>query len=123
MNNFRLSTYNGEVNYLTQKELEILLYVEPTVIRLLDGRVIDSTTKKILPKLVCCVYKILTEDGSFILANSLSEAANIVGLYPDTLSKYLEFNADNPKSHDGFVAIKKHFIQRVRVFTGRLFTD
>jgi hypothetical protein len=58
MNNFRLSTYNGEVKSLTQEELEILLCAEPTVIRLLDGRVIDSTTKKILPKLVCCVYEI-----------------------------------------------------------------
>jgi hypothetical protein len=58
MNNFRLSTYNGEVKSLTQEELEILLYAEATVIRLLDGRVIDSTTKKILPKLVCCVYEI-----------------------------------------------------------------
>jgi hypothetical protein len=132
MNNFRLSTYNGEVKILTQEELEILLNAEPTVIRLPDGRVIDSITKKILPKLVCCVYEILTEDGSFILANSLSEAAKIVGLYPDTLSKYLDFNACLPLAErsapnskedhtrkDGYVAIKKHFIKRVRVFTGR----
>nr|YP_010714075.1 LAGLIDADG homing endonuclease [Fuscoporia gilva]WDD39638.1 LAGLIDADG homing endonuclease [Fuscoporia gilva] len=132
MNNFRLSTYNGEVKFLTLEELEILLNAEPTVIRLPDGRVIDSTTKKILPKLVCCVYEILTEYGSFILANSLSEAAKIVGLYPDTLSKYLDFNASltlaersAPNStedltrKDGYVAIKKHFIKRVRVFTGQ----
>ena len=92
MNNFRLSTYNGEVKFLTQEELEILINAEPTVIRLPDGRVIDRTTKRILPKLVCCVYEIFTEHGSFILANSLSEAAKIVGLYPDTLSKYLDFN-------------------------------
>jgi hypothetical protein len=127
MNNFRLSTYNEEVKSLTQEELEILLNAEPTVIRLLDGRVIDSTTKKILPKLVCCVYEILTEDGSFILANSLTEAAKIVGLYPDTLSKHLDFNAvrSDPNSKvdqtrkGGFVAIKKHFIKRVRIFTGQ----
>jgi hypothetical protein len=92
--------------------------------------VIDSTTKKILPKLVCCVYEIWKEDESFILANSLSEAANIVGLYPNTLSKYLDFNPDTSNSKEsrpnlnsirkgGFVAIKKHFIKRVRVFTGQ----
>nr|YP_010470476.1 LAGLIDADG endonuclease [Inonotus hispidus]UVF37964.1 LAGLIDADG endonuclease [Inonotus hispidus] len=132
MNNFRLSNYKGEVKFLTQEELEILLNAEPTVIRLPDGRVIDSTTKKILPKLVCCVYEILTEYGSFLLANSLSEAAKIVGLYPDTLSKYLDFNASlalaersAPNSTEdltrqgGSVAIKKHFIKRVRVFTGQ----
>ena len=126
MNNFRLSTYNGEVKYLTQEELNLLLYAEPTIIRLLDGRVIDSRTKKIIPQLVCCVYEILTEDGSFLLANSLSEAAKIVGLYPETLSKYLEFDAEisnskvDQKGKGGFVAIKKHFVKRVKVFTGQL---
>lgn len=122
MNNFRLSTYNGQVKSLTKEELEILLFALPTIIWLPDGRVIDSKSKKLLPRLVCCVYEILAENGSFILANSLSEAANIVGLYPDTLSKYLDFNAeqaseDNTKK-DGFVKIKKHSIRRVRVFTG-----
>jgi LAGLIDADG endonuclease len=128
MNNFRLSTYNGEVKHLTQEELEILLNAakNPTVIRLLDGRVIDSITKKILPKLMCCVYVILKEDGSFIFANSLSEAANIVGLYPETLSKYLDIIANpltskvDQAGKDGFVEIKNHYIKRVRVFTGQL---
>jgi len=130
MNKFRLSTYNGEVNFLTLEELEILFNAEPTVIRLQDGRVIDSTTKKILPKLVCCMYEILTEYGSFILANSLSEAAKIVDLYPDTLSKYLDFypslalteapnSTEDLTRKDGHVAIKKHFIKRVKVFTGQ----
>jgi hypothetical protein len=128
MNNFRLSTstYKGEVKSLTQKELEILLNStnNSTIIRLLDGRVMDSTTKKILPKLVCCVYEILKEDGSFILANSLSEAANIVGLYPETLSKYLDIFTNPSNSilyqvgKGEFVKIKNHYIKRVRIFKG-----
>ena len=130
MNNFRLSTFNGVVQSLTQEELDLLDCAPstPTVIRLPDGRVIDSKSKKLLPKLVCCVYEILGENGSFILANSLSEAANIVGLYPDTLSKYLDFNAEptedktrrdcSAKQNGGFVKIKKYSIRRVRVFTG-----
>ena len=135
MNNFRLSTFNGVVQSLTQEELDFLACeaaATPTVIRLPDGRVIDSKSKKLLPKLVCCVYEILGENGSFILANSLSEAANIVGLYPDTLSKYLDFNAEqasdsteektrhdcSAKQNGGFVKIKKYSIRRVRVFTG-----
>ena len=128
MNNFRLSTYNGEVKHLTQEEFEILLNAEknPTVIRLLDGRVIDSITKKIIPKLVCCVYVILKEDESFIFANSLSEAANIVGLYPETLSKYLDIIANpltskvDQAGKGGFLEIKNHYIKRVRVFSGQL---
>jgi len=128
MNNFRLSTYNGEIKHLTQEEFEILLNAEknPTVIRLLDGRVIDSITKKIIPKLVCCVYVILKEDESFIFANSLSEAANIVGLYPETLSKYLDIIANpltskvDQAGKGGFLEIKNHYIKRVRVFAGQL---
>ena len=41
------------------------------------------------------MYEICEEDGIFILANSLSEAASIVGLYPDTLSKYLDIEVLN----------------------------
>lgn len=133
MNSFRLSTYNGEVKFLSTEEIEKLLYAAPTVSRLLDGRVIDINTKKILPKLICCVYEIRQEDGSIILANSLSEAAIIVGLYPDTLSKYLDIDGFNSNSSyraplkdrvgdqqetwkSGFVEIKKYYIKRVRVF-------
>lgn len=55
---------------------------------------IDSATKKVLPQQNSCVYEIW-EDGVFTLANSLSEAASIVGLYPDTLSKYLDIEVLN----------------------------
>jgi len=48
------------------------------------------------------------------LANSLSEAASIVGLYPDTLSKYLDIEVLN--SEGVFVEVNKYKIRRVRVF-------
>lgn len=119
MNNFRLSTYNGAVNFLSQEEIENLLYAAPTVKRLLDGRVIDSTTKKVLPRLNSCVYEICEENGVFFLANSLSEAASIVGLYPETLSKYLDIevlNSDGVFFPRG-TEVKKFKIRRVRVFS------
>lgn len=114
MNNFRLSTYKGVVKYLSQEEIEKLLSAAPTIEHLLDGRVIDITTKKVLPKKNSCVYEICEEDGIFILANSLSEAASIVGLYPDTLSKYLDIEVLN--SEGVFLEVKKHKIRRVCVF-------
>ncbi len=52
----------------------------PLIEYLLDGRVIDRYTKKLLPRLVTCVYEIHDADESVILANSLTEAASIVGL-------------------------------------------
>lgn len=120
MNNFRLSTYRATVKYLSHKERSKLLNLEPTVEHLLDGRVIDIQTKKVLPRLNCCVYEIREENGGgvFFLANSLTEAASIVGLYSETLSKYLDIEVLGGTSSKGvFVEVKKHKIRRVRVFS------
>lgn len=113
MNNFRLSTYKGIVVALTQEETEKLLNAGSTVERLLDGRVVDCDTKKVLPRQVSCIYKICEQDGGVLLANSLTEAAAIVGLYPDTLSKYL----DSEHLNGELIEIKNHKIKRVCVFS------
>ena len=114
MNNFRLSTYKGETQSLSQEEISQILSHAPTVKHLIDGRVIDSTTKKVLPKRTSCVYEICEQDGVVFLANSLTEAGSIVGLYPDTLSKYLDIEVLN--SEGVYIDVKKHKIRRVRVF-------
>lgn len=115
MNNFRLSTYKAREESLSQDEISKLLNAESTIEHLLDGRVIDRYTKKVLPRLNCCVYEIWEEDGVFFLANSLSEAASIVGLYSETLSKYLDIEV---LDSDGvFVELKKYKVRRVRVFS------
>jgi hypothetical protein len=114
MNNFRLSTYKGTVEYLNKEELNILTTVTPTIEHLIDGRVRDNITKKILPRQVSCVYEIIKNSGEVLLAGSLTEAASIVGLYPDTLSKYLDIEILNPK--DAFIEIKNLKIRRVCVF-------
>jgi len=114
MNNFRLSTYKGVVQNLNKEELNLLITVAPTIERLRDGRARDNVTKKILPRQVSCVYEIIKKYGEVVLAGSLTEAASIVGLYPDTLSKYLDIELLNPK--DAFVEIKNLKIRRVCVF-------
>jgi len=114
MNNFRLSTYKGTVQVLSLEEINQITMAVPTIEYLLDGRVIDRFTKKLLARLVTCVYEIYNADESIVLANSLTEAASIVGLYPDTLSKYLDVEVLN--SEGTFVDIKNNKIRRVRVF-------
>ena len=114
MNNFRLSTYKGIVEYLNKEELNILTTVTPTIEYLIDGRVRDNITKKILSRQVSCVYEIIKNYGEILLAGSLTEAASIVGLYPNTLSKYLDIEILNPK--DAFIEIKNLKIRRVCVF-------
>jgi hypothetical protein len=114
MNNFRLSTYKGIVQVLSLEEINLITMALPTIEYLLDGRVIDKYTKKLLPRLVTSVYEIHDADGSIILANSLTEAASIVGLYPDTLSKHLDVEVWS--SEGMFVDIKNQKIRRVRVF-------
>ena len=41
----------------------------------------------------------LEQDGEILIANTLSEAATIVGVYPDTLSKYLDVEIQDSKEH------------------------
>ena len=112
MNNFRLSTYNGVVQYLNQEELNKLITAVPTIERLIDGRVRDKITKKILTRQVSCVYEILKNDEEVLLSGSLTEAASIVGLYPETLSKYLDVELLKLD----FIEIKNFKIRRVGVF-------
>lgn len=112
MNNFRLSTYNGVVQYLNKEELNKLITAVPTIERLIDGRVRDKITKKILTRQVSCVYEILKNDEEVLLAGSLTEAASIVGLYPETLTKYLDVELLKLD----FIEIKNFKIRRVGVF-------
>lgn len=114
MNNFRLSTNEAAVKSLSLEKIDKLLTPTPTFEHLLDGRVIDNATKKVLPKQNSCIYQICEEHGVFTLANSLSEAASIVGLHSATLSKYLDIEVLN--SEGVFVEVNKYKIRRVRVF-------
>jgi hypothetical protein len=114
MNNFRLSTYKGRLEVLSIEEINQITMAVPTIEHIIDGRVIDKNTKKLLARLVTSVYEIYNADESIALANSLTEAASIVGLYPDTLSKYLDIEILS--SEGTFVNIKNKKIRRVRVF-------
>lgn len=113
MNNYRLSTNKEKIQFLNNEEMGLLLNASPTITRLFDGRVVDSITKKILPRLNSCVYEIIGNKGELYLVNSLSQAALTVNLYPDTLSKYLDIEI---KLEQNFIKIKSYKVRRICVF-------
>ena len=54
---------------------------------------------KTIHQQISCVYEILEQDGEVLIANTLGEAASIVGVYPDTLSKYLDVDIQDSVEH------------------------
>jgi hypothetical protein len=113
MNNYRLSTNTASGIPLSKDEWDKLYFALPTVKYLFDGRVRDISTGKTLHQRISCVYEILEQDGEVLIANTLSEAASIVGVYPDTLSKYLDIEIQDSVH---WVILNNRKIRRVSVF-------
>ena len=109
MNSFRLSTTAAPLSTnsedariggaLSKDERDKLSNAAPTVEHLSDGRVIDILTRKVIPQRISCVYEIRELNGEIFMANTLSEAASIVGVYPETLSKYLDVEIRDSIEH------------------------
>lgn len=112
MNNFRLSTYSGEYTTvpLLQSEIDTIIYAEPTIERLSDGRVRDLATNKIVPSVASCVYEITTPDGVVLIVESLDEVLNTVGVGFRTLKKGLDLAG--PEGQE----FNRHIVKRVPIF-------
>jgi hypothetical protein len=106
MNNFRLSTYPGVVNNLSDKERNILINTSPIIEHLEDGRQMNLLTNKIIHQHTSSIYEIKTLDNEILLVLTLTEAAKIVGVETVTLSKHLKEVAN----------IKGYTVRRVPVF-------
>jgi len=64
MNNYRLSTYQGTINYLSKDEKYMLINTQPTIEHLKDGRQIDIITKEVLRRRSSsCIYEIIKPSG------------------------------------------------------------
>jgi hypothetical protein len=99
MNNYRLSTNTTPASSLSKDERDKLFSVAPTVEHLYDGRVRDIFTGKTIHQQISCVYEIRKLDREVLMANTLPEAASIIGVYPDTLSKYLDIKVQDSIEH------------------------
>lgn len=113
MNNYRLSTNIKPVEILSKEELDKLININPTVKYLFDGRQVDILTNKVLHQQVSCVYEIYKPNNEIVLANTLQEAALIVDVYSETLSKHLDSIGSNPEQ---YIEIKNNKIRRIAVF-------
>lgn len=113
MNNYRLSTNIKPVEILSKEELDKLININPTVKYLFDGRQVDILTNKVLHQQVSCVYEIYKPNNEIVLANTLQEAALIVDVYSETISKHLDSIGSNPEQ---YIEIKNNKIRRIAVF-------
>lgn len=112
MNNSRLSTHTAPGPSLSKEERDKLFSATPIVEHLYDGRVF---TRKVLHQQSSCVYEIRELDGEVLMENTLSEAASIVGVYPDTLGKYLDVEIQD--SVEYWVELNNHKIPVFSPFT------
>jgi len=112
MNDFRLSSNSNPAELLTNDERETLIKASPGWEYLLDVRTRDILTKKIVPRHQSCIYEVINiSTGEEILAKTLIEAAQIVGVVYKTLKKYLDVEEDNK-----VLELKGWRIKRIAVF-------
>lgn len=114
MNNYRLSTNTAPASSLSKDERDKLVSVAPTFEHLYDGRVRDIYTGKTIHQQISCVYEIRKLDREVLMPNTLPEAATIIGVYPDTLSRYLDVKVQDSIVH--WVRLNNHDIRRKAVF-------
>ena len=111
MNNFRLSTYLGSVEYLRKYERDMIINAIPSIEHLRDGRQVHIATKKVVHnRSSSCIYEIVKPTGEVLIKPNLSEAAKIVDVGFNTLKKRLDVVEGQP------IEFKDHIIKRISVF-------
>lgn len=125
MNDFRLFTYEGgspSNNALTSHELttlkELVAFSQNLSIDQdlkVDVDLMDDNNSLGANFKNNVVYMIIKPDMTELIVGSLKEAANIVGINSDALSKLLK---SLPVNSNG-VEVNKNLVRRVKVFCGR----
>lgn len=116
MNNYRLSTYSdSDVELLTKSERDILVNASPTIKHLSDGRQRDIATGRVVHQHASCIYEIIKPNSNpsdgVIINQTLSEAAQTIGVGSITLSRHLDSEAN-----DNLAQIKGFVVKRIAVF-------
>nr|YP_009445507.1 LAGLIDADG endonuclease [Bipolaris cookei]ATV95677.1 LAGLIDADG endonuclease [Bipolaris cookei] len=115
MNNYRLSTFQGTVNYLSKDEMDRLMNAKPTIEHLKDGRQIDLITKKVVrSRSSSCIYEIIKPSGEVLLMPNLAESALMLDTSFKTLKRHLEVLDNN--SDGSKIVFKDYTVRRIPVF-------
>ena len=115
MNNYRLSTFQGTVDYLSMDEMDRLMNAKPTIEHLKDGRQIDLITKKVVrSRSSSCIYEIIKHSGEVILMPNLAESALMIDTSFKTLKRHLDVLGNN--SDCSKIVFKDYTVRRIPVF-------
>jgi hypothetical protein len=115
MNNYRLSTFQGTVNYLSKDEMDRLMNAKPTIEHLKDGRQIDLITKKVVrSRSSSCIYEIIKPSGEVLLMPNLAESALMLDTSFKTLKRHLDVLGNN--SDYSKIVFKGYTVRRIPVF-------
>lgn len=110
MNNFRLSTYEGEKVKISLAEIHEILDASETIVHLSDGRELDINTKKLIHRRSSSsIFEILKPSGEILIKPNLAESAKEIGVGFNTLKRQLD-------NHILLVEYKGYKIKRIGVF-------
>jgi hypothetical protein len=113
MNNFRLSTYSGSIESLSEEEINLLINAMPTIEHLKDGRQRDIDTKKVIRnRSSSSVYEIIQPSGEVLIMSNLAKAAEFINVGFNTLQRRLDVEDLQGDS----VELKAYKIKRIGVF-------
>ena len=111
MNNFRLSTYSGSVESLSDEEINLLINAKPSIKHLKDGRQIDIDTNKVIRnRSSSSVYEIIQPSGEVLVTPNLAKAAEFINVGFNTLQRRLDI-----EDLEDSVELKGYKIKRLGV--------
>nr|AZL93777.1 LAGLIDADG homing endonuclease [Endoconidiophora resinifera] len=78
MNNYRLSTYDGKVELISESERNLIANATPFKEYLSDGRVKNLISNEITSNPNSCIYEVITPDKGVLLVETLGEVISLV---------------------------------------------
>lgn len=111
MNNFRLSTFKGEIDYILLEERNKIINAVANIEYMEDGRIKHLEDNSISILLSGCVYVVKKPNGDIILLETLNQVASTVSVGYRTLKARLD--TQELTQH---VEIKGYYIRRIAVF-------
>jgi len=89
MNSYRLSSNKRREQLLSPEERDMIQNALPIFERLIDGRLREVGTEKVVIHISQCVYEIIKPNGEVLILDSLKEVLKIIGVGYRTLMRHI----------------------------------